>query len=256
MLIDSHTHLYLDNFKDDRSSVIERALQEGVRYMLLPNIDADSVDDLEHLHQQYPNNCLPMMGLHPTSVDADYESFLGKIDEKLASSQYIAVGEIGIDLYWDKSHQEEQLDAFRRQLKMAKKYKLPVSIHTRDAFEMVYQTVKEELTDDLHGVFHCFGGSLKEAGRIADLGFKMGIGGVVTFKKAGLAEIVKDIPLQHLVLETDAPFLTPAPHRGKRNESSYVKHIALKIAEAKGCSFEEVSEISTQNAVAVFNLNN
>ncbi len=254
MYIDTHTHLYLDAFKEDRQQIVETAIAKGVSHMLLPNIDKDSIGDMHALHSDFPDSCLPMMGLHPTSVSDNYEEELARVAELLDEFNYIAVGEIGIDLYWDQAYREHQLDAFRRQLRLAKKHRLPVSIHTREAFDLVYGLVKEELNDDLKGIFHCFTGSAEEAKKIADLGFLMGIGGVVTFKKAGLAEVVKDIPSRFLVLETDAPFLTPAPFRGKRNESSYLTYIAQKIADMKACPLGKLDDIWALNAADVFNI--
>lgn len=254
LLVDTHTHLYLEQFDEDRTRVIESALEQGVKYMLLPNIDDESFGPMKALQKQFPENCLPMMGLHPTSVKENYEEELLKVENELTANKYQAVGEIGIDLYWDKTFRLEQEDALRRQFRLAKKHKLPVSIHSRDSFEEIFRIVKEELTDDLKGVFHCFTGLAEEAQLIIDAGFKMGIGGIVTFKNAGLAEVVRDIPLQHLVLETDAPFLTPAPYRGKRNQSAYLVFIAEKIAEIKEISVEEVADSTTSNAFELFNL--
>ena len=254
MLIDSHTHLYLDAFNDDRAQVVQQAIDSGVGYMLLPGIDSHSLDAMKQLHKQFPAHCLPMMGLHPTSVKDQYEAELNLVEKELDQGGYIAVGEIGIDLYWDKTHREQQADAFRRQLQLAKKHKLPVSIHTRDAFETVYSIVKEEVNDDLKGVFHCFTGNETEAGQIADLGFLMGIGGVVTFRNSGLAGVVKQIPMEFLILETDAPFLTPVPYRGKRNQSSYLTYIAAKLAEIKGCRTEDIAVSTSGNAATLFNL--
>ncbi|HEY9113584.1 MAG TPA: TatD family hydrolase [Bacteroidales bacterium] len=256
MFVDTHTHLYLENFDEDRKQVVEKAIELGVKYMLLPNIDSDSFDDMESLHHLFPKNCLAMMGLHPTSVKENYETELHKVEQEISTGKYIAVGEIGIDLYWDKSFEEQQKDAFRRQLKLAKKYKLPVSIHTRDAFEQIYTIVKEELTDGLKGVFHCFTGTAEEAKQIMETGFKMGIGGVLTFKNSKLQEVIKSVPMEYLVLETDAPFLTPTPFRGKRNESAYIPLIAQKLAEIKGISLEEVAAKTTENAVDVFQIKN
>ena len=181
---------------------------------------------------------------------------LKKLKQEIKTGKYIAVGEIGIDLYWDKTFEEQQKDAFRRQLKLAKKHKLPVSIHTRDAFEQIYTIVKEELTEDLKGVFHCFTGTAEEAKLIMETGFKMGIGGVLTFKNSKLQEVIKTVPMEYLVLETDAPFLTPTPFRGKRNESAYIPLIAQKLAEIKGISLEEVAEKTTENAFSVFQIKN
>ena len=254
ILIDTHTHLYLDDFAGDRQQVLEAAIKEGVQTMMLPNIDSKTIKDMNMLAKAFPKNCFPMMGLHPTSVKDDYEKELKTVEQELEKGSYAAVGEIGIDLYWDKSFREQQMDAFRRQLKMAKKYKLPVSIHTRESFEEVYPIVKDELTNTLKGIFHCFLGSGAEAKKIMDLGFLMGIGGVVTFKNAAIAEVVKDIPAKFLVFETDAPFLTPAPFRGKRNQSSYIKYTAEKTAVLKRMSLEELAAITTNNATSIFNL--
>jgi len=250
--IDTHTHLYLDEFNNDRNEVVEAAIKEGVQTMLLPNIDSETIEEMNNLSKAFPANCFPMMGLHPTSVKENYE--LEIVKQELENGNYKAVGEIGIDLYWDKTFREQQIDAFRTQLKLAKKYKLPVSIHTRDSFQDAYPIVKEELTDDLKGVFHCFLGTLEEAKKIMDIGFLMGIGGVVTFKKALIAEVVKDIPAESLVFETDAPFLTPVPYRGKRNQSAYIKYIAEKTALIKGIPIEDIAAITTDNAVNLFNL--
>jgi TatD DNase family protein len=253
-LIDTHTHLYLEDYNDDRDEVIKNALNKRVELMLLPNIDSGSMDEMKKLTDRYPGHCLPMMGLHPTSVKEDYEKELKIVEEELDRSKYYGVGEIGIDLYWDKTFKEQQEDAFRRQLQLAKKYQLPVSIHTRDSFDTAYSIVKEELTDDLKGVFHCFTGTEKEARKIMDIGFFMGIGGIITFKNSGLGEVVKNIPLEHLVLETDAPFLTPVPYRGKRNQSAYLAYIAGKIAEVKNIMMEEVADATTSNALELFKL--
>ena len=253
-LVDTHTHLYLEEFKDDRMEVVEAAINANVKTMLLPNIDSGTVDDMNSLASAFPENCFPMMGLHPTSVKDDYEKDLAMVEHLLYNRGYIAVGEIGIDLYWDKTYREQQIDAFRIQLKLAKKHKLPVSIHTRNSFEEIYPIVKEELNDDLKGVFHCFLGSEEEAKKIMDLGFLMGIGGVITFKKATIGDVVKKIPSNFLVFETDAPFLTPVPFRGKRNQSAYIKYIAEKTANIKGVAFEELAAITTDNATKLFNL--
>lgn len=253
-LIDTHTHLYLENFDADRNDVVENAIDNGVNTMLLPAIDSSTFEPMMELNKTFPNNCLAMIGLHPTSVKNDYENELKLVEDELTKGGYVGVGEIGIDLYWDKAHFEQQKDAFRRQLNFAKKYKLPVAIHTRDSFDEIYPIVKEELTIDLKGVFHCFTGSLKEAKKIIDLGFMMGIGGIITFKNSELAEVVKGIPVESLLLETDAPFLTPTPYRGKRNQSAYLTYIAIKLAEVKNTGLEQVAEITTKNAIELFNL--
>jgi len=254
ILVDTHTHLYLEQFDDDRSAIVDAAIDEGVKWMLLPAIDSTTLAAMKKLNQTFPKNCSPMMGLHPTSVKDNYEEELKLVEHELASGNYIAIGEIGIDLYWEKEHEEEQKDAFRRQLRWAKKYNLPVSIHTRDSFDMTYQIVKEESNGDLRGIFHCFTGTETEAKKIMDVGFKMGIGGIVTFKNSGLADVVKDIPEEFLVLETDAPFLTPAPFRGKRNQSAYLKYIAEKLAEIKSRSIDEMATITSRNAMDIFSI--
>lgn len=253
--VDTHTHLYLEQFDEDRKQVVNRAVEQGIKYMLFPNIDSTSFDDMKDLCKQFPINCFPMMGLHPTSVGKDYEKELELVEKELAHNNYCAVGEIGIDLYWDKTYKEQQEDAFRRQLRLAKKFSLPVSIHTREAFDEIFQIVKAEKTEELIGVFHCFTGNKKQAKQVVDLGFFLGIGGVLTFKNSKLNEILQTIPAGSLVLETDSPFLAPAPHRGKRNESAYIRLIAQKLAETKKKSLEEVAEITSSNAAHIFNLN-
>lgn len=253
-LIDTHTHLYLDNFKLDRNEVIQNAINNGVEKMLLPAIDSSTFDSMIDLSNNYTVNCLPMMGLHPTSVGDEYENELKQVENELINGGYIAVGEIGIDLYWDSAFFDQQKDAFRTQLKLAKKHNLPVAIHTRDSFNEIYPIVKEESNDDLKGVFHCFTGTPLEAKKIIDIGFLMGIGGIITFKNSGLDEIVKNIPEKYLVLETDAPFLTPTPFRGKRNQSAYLTYIARKLAEVKNKSVEEIASLTTKNAVELFKL--
>ncbi len=254
LLTDTHTHLYVEEFDADRDEVVNNALNAGVGRMLLPNIDSASLKALREISAAFPGNCFPMMGLHPTSVKSDYEKELAVVERELAAYHYCGVGEIGIDLYWDETFREQQTDAFRRQLQWAKKYQLGVSIHTRNAFELTLQIVKEELADDLKGVFHCFTGSMADAKKVMDVGFKMGIGGIVTFKNSGLAEIVKKLPLASLVLETDAPYLTPAPFRGKRNESAYIRYISEKVAAIKEKRMEEVAELTNQNAEEIFSI--
>lgn len=253
-LIDTHTHLYLNNFDADRNEVIQNAIDNGVETMLLPAIDSTTFNSMMELSKVFTDNCIPMIGLHPTSVKDNYEQEIELVENELTSGGYIAVGEIGIDLYWDKSHFDQQKDAFRKQLRLAKKHKLPVAIHTRDSFNEIYPIIKEESTDDLKGVFHCFTGSDSEAKKIIDIGFMMGIGGIITFKNSGLAEVVKTIPVKHLLLETDAPFLTPVPYRGKRNQSAYLTFIASKFAEVKNTGIEQIADITTRNAVELFNL--
>ena len=252
ILTDTHTHLYLDDFDNDRDEVIEKALQKNVHRILLPNIDRSTTARLNNLVSAFPDFCFPMMGLHPTSVNNHFEEELQHVENELRTGKYYGVGEIGIDLYWDKTFAEEQKEAFRRQLQWAKHYKLPVSIHMRHAFSETLQIVKEELTNDLTGVFHCFTGSEKEAQLLLDTGFKLGIGGIVTFKNSKLADVVAKLPTELLVLETDAPYLTPVPYRGKRNQSAYLTYIAQKIADIKQTSVAEIAAITTATAEALF----
>ncbi len=254
IFIDSHTHLYLEEFQNDRQNVVEKAIAEGIEYMILPAIDKSSFDSMKQLCHDFPQNCFPMIGLHPTSVEENYKEELDFVEKELQEKKYVAVGEIGIDLYWDKTYAEQQKFAFRYQLKLAKKHNLPVAIHTRDSFNDVYKIVREEQDGTLKGVFHCFTGNLDEAKKIMDLNFFMGIGGIVTFKNSGQDKVVKDIPLESILLETDSPFLTPAPYRGKRNESAYIKLIATKIAEVKEVSIESVANITSSNSMNLFGL--
>jgi len=252
--IDTHTHLYLDNYDADRDEVVTDAINSGVQTMLLPAIDSTTFKSMGQLSAKYPNNCFPMIGLHPTSVKDDYEKEMAFVESELKEGKYIAVGEIGIDLYWDKTYVDEQRDVFRRQLNFAKNYNLPVVIHTRESFDEIYPILKEESTEELRGVFHCFTGTNAEAEKIINLGFMMGIGGILTFKNSELDKVVQNIPLEHLLLETDSPFLTPMPYRGKRNQSSYLTYIAAKLAEIKRLNIEEVAEITTKNAEKLFKL--
>lgn len=254
IFIDSHTHLYLENFNDDRDKVMENAISKGIKYMLLPAIDKSTFKEMKQLTSEYPENCFPMIGVHPTSIKENYLEELELVEKELEKGGYCAIGEIGIDLYWDKTFAEQQKLAFRHQLQLSKKHNLAVAIHTRDSFDDVYKIVKEEQDGRLKGVFHCFVGNLEEAQKIIDLNFLMGIGGVVTFKNSGLDKTVKDIPLDNILLETDSPFLTPTPFRGRRNESAYIKLIAEKIAEIKDIEIEKVAEITTYNCVDLFNL--
>ena len=253
--IDTHTHLFVDQFNEDRHSVIQKAIDDGVSKMLLPNIDLESIDAMHDLVFEFPKNCFQMMGLHPCSVKDNWESELQVIKENLDKNQYCAVGEIGVDMYWDKSTKENQMKAFAQQIEWAKEKDLPVVIHVREAFEEAFEVVDALNDEKLSGVFHCFTGTAQQAQHIIDYGrFMLGIGGVVTFKNAGVDQIVKDIPLQHLVLETDSPYLAPVPFRGKRNESSYVTYVASKLAEVKGISIDEVAEVTTLNAKQMFKL--
>jgi TatD DNase family protein len=253
--IDTHCHLYLPEFTDDLQAAIQRTIDVGVNKILLPNIDSTSWQPMLDLNQQYPDVCFPMAGLHPTSVlpkTIDHE--LTEVSNQLATGKYIAVGEIGIDLYWDKTYQGLQEEVFRTQLQWAKTYKLPVAIHVRKSFDEVWQILKTEADPDLKGVFHCFPGDEMQAKRVIEAGFMLGIGGVVTFKNSHLQKVVATVGPMNIILETDAPFLAPSPNRGKRNEPSYIPIIAEKVAELCGLSIEEVAEVTTKNAMRLFNL--
>lgn len=255
MFVDTHTHLFVDSFDEDRTEVVKRAISGGVEKLLLPNIDADTIIPMQELCAEFPNNCYPMMGLHPGNVREDFEKELDIIQKHLFSGGYIAVGEIGMDLYWDKTFVEEQKEAFSRQVAWAKELNLPIAIHARDAFQEIFDILDELNDDSLKGVFHCFTGSKQDAEKVMSYGgFKMGIGGVVTYKNAGLDKTLADIPIDELILETDSPYLTPVPHRGKRNESSYLLHVAEKLSEIYGLKLSEVESITTKNAIELFNI--
>jgi TatD DNase family protein len=256
IFIDTHTHLFSPSFNEDRTDAVQRAINAGVDKLLLPNIDVESISAMYDLCNQFPNNCFPMMGLHPGSVDEHWERNLEVIKEHLFTRNNLAVGEIGMDLYWDKTFQDAQAQAFRQQISWAKELKLPIIIHAREAFEEIFDIVDELNDDSLRGIFHCFTGTLEQAQKIQEYGgFMLGLGGVLTYKKSGLDEVVKDIPLDMIVLETDSPYLPPTPHRGKRNESAYLIHIAEKLAEIKQMKLTEVADLTTANARQMFNLN-
>jgi TatD DNase family protein len=253
MLIDTHAHLYAKEFDFDRDAMISRAISQGVEKFYLPNVDLESIPRMLELEAKYPERCFAMMGLHPCSVEADYKTVLSEIEKQLYARKFVAVGEIGLDYYWSKEFVAAQKDAFRIQCRWAIDLNIPIIIHARESMDDLIQIVKEEKKDErLRGIFHCFGGTLEQAQQIIDLGFWMGIGGVLTYKKSGLDEIVKDIPLEWLVLETDAPYLTPVPHRGKRNESGYLRFVAERLAEIKGISLEQLGYITTANALKIF----
>ncbi len=254
LLTDTHAHLYSGKFSGDRDEMMKRAFDAGITRIFLPAIDSESHDDLLALADAYPENCFPMMGLHPTSVTPETaERELAEIEARHAQRKFVAVGEIGIDLYWDKTHLTLQQDAFARQIDLAKKLDLPVIIHSRSAFNECYEIVKEKQDGTLRGIFHCFSDGVPEAEKVAALGgFYMGIGGVVTFKNSGLDKVVEHFGLEQFVLETDAPYLAPVPYRGKRNESSYIVHVAGKIAEIKNLPVEEVARVTTENSRQLF----
>lgn len=252
VLTDTHTHLYAEEFNNDRASLMQKALANGVRKFYLPNIDSASIAPMLELEAQYPQHCYAMMGLHPCHVNASVESELALVREWLDKRPFVGIGEIGMDLYWDKTFVEEQKMAFRRQLDWALEFDYGISIHCREAFDPIYEILSSYKTLP-RAIFHCFSGNLEQARKILALGkFKLGIGGVVTFKNAGLDKVVSELPLEDLVLETDAPYLAPVPFRGKRNEPVYLLEIAKKVALLKNCTLEELAEISSQNAEYIF----
>jgi TatD DNase family protein len=252
MFVDTHTHLYLEDFKDDRDAMIARAIKAGVDKFFLPNIDSASVDVLHALCDAYPHNCFPMMGLHPCSVKENYHGELDRVSALLKTRKYYAVGEIGIDLYWDKTFFTQQVEAFEKQVQWALELNLPIVIHSRDSFDQIYEVLCKFETLP-KGIFHCFTGTREQAEKAIALGrFKLGIGGVVTFKNSGLDKTLEHVALEHMVLETDAPYLSPVPYRGQRNESAYVSIIARRLAELKNCNVGQVAEITTRNAFEIF----
>lgn len=254
MLIDTHSHIYSTDFIHDRDEIIQRAYSSDVRKIILPNIDSSSVKNMLDMVDSYPHICIPLMGLHPTSVNNDYQEELQVVEYWLKKRKFFGIGEIGIDLYWETSFLEEQIHAFQIQLALAKQYDLPVVIHVRDSFEQVYNVLVQLKDKNLNGVFHSFTGTFEQAQMVIDLGFKIGVGGIVTFKKSGLDEVISKIDPTHLLLETDSPYLTPVPFRGKRNESSYLVYIAQKIAELHQMTVGEVAKITTENARKLFRI--
>ena len=255
MYVDTHCHLYDEAFDADRDEAVHRALDAGVTTMLLPDIDSTSTPSLDALWQQYPTVFHAMVGLHPTSVKEDYEQELAKIHDRLLHIQsFIAVGEIGMDLYWDRTYEMQQREALKTQMLWAEEAQLPVCLHIRKAHNEVFGLLRDLGRGSYSGVMHCFGGSVQEALHAVEMGFHLGIGGVVTFKNATMAEVVKAVPLERLLLETDAPYLSPVPHRGQRNESSYIPLIAQRIAELRGISVDEVADVTTASAKALFRI--
>ncbi len=254
MFIDTHSHIYSEDFIHDRDDALKRASESGIKKIVLPNIDSGSIKHMLDLADAYPHYCYPLIGLHPTSVEEDYKEELAAIDYWLQRRKFYGIGEIGIDLYWESKYEQEQKDAFRYQIRLAKQLNLPVVVHVRNSFDETYQIVKEEQDGSLKGVFHCFTGTEEEAKKITELGFLLGIGGVVTFKNSDLDEVISNIDPQYLVLETDAPYLAPMPKRGKRNESSYLIHIAQKVAEVYRMPLTRIAEITTSNARNLFGI--
>ena len=253
-LIDTHAHIYSSKFDSDRDQVIEEIRAAGISKVFMPNVDVHTIDAMLDCESRYGDLCVPMMGLHPCYVKEDYKEQLAGIEKELCEGKYAAVGEVGIDLHWDKTHFIQQQDAFRTQIRWAIKLKLPIIIHARESLQEIFQILDEEYRDGLKGIFHCFGGTIEDAQKIISYGFKLGIGGTVTYKNSKLPEVLKNIHLQHIVLETDAPYLPPVPHRGQRNESSYVKLVALKLCDIYGLSLEEVANTTTANANKLFNI--
>ncbi len=254
MLIDSHSHIYLEDFNDDLGEVIQRSKDAGVEKIILPNIDTGTIERLLAVSKRYHEICYPLIGLHPTSVDAGYKNKLGEMEAWLEKEKFYGIGEVGIDLYWDKTWQKGQEDAFIYQLRVAKNKNLPVVIHVRNSFAEVYNILEKEQDGGLKGIFHCFTGNVSEAKKITGLGFKLGVGGVVTFKNSNLREVLQQIDVCHLVLETDSPYLAPVPFRGKRNESAYLKLVADKVAEIYTLPPDEVARVTSGNVKSLFGL--
>lgn len=254
ILTDTHCHLYSEEFAVDIEEVIKNAAIEGVQQFYLPGIDSTAIESMLALEKKFPGKCIAMIGLHPCYVKDNYDEELEIVRGWLTKREFAAIGEIGLDFYWDKTFLIQQYQAFRTQIEWAIEYKRPIVIHTRNAMQETINLVKEYKSKGLSGIFHCFSGSYESAKEIINAGFYLGIGGVVTYKNAGLAEVLTKIDLEHLVLETDAPYLTPVPFRGKRNESSYLKYIAAKIAAIKQVPLEEVASITTANAEKIFAL--
>jgi TatD DNase family protein len=251
-MIDTHCHLYGEAFARDRAETIQRAEKEGVEKFYLPAIDSGSRPALLELEARYPGVCIGMTGLHPCSVKGNYLEELRVVEGDLARRSWVAVGEIGLDFYWDRTFETQQYEAFRQQIRWALQYDIPIVIHSRDSMAESVEVVREESKGKLRGIFHCFSGDGEAARAVMGQGFYLGIGGVLTYKNSGLPDAIREIPLEFLVLETDAPYLSPVPFRGKRNESSYLKYIVAKLAEVKGVSVEEVARITTENAQKIF----
>ncbi len=252
ILTDTHTHLYSKEFDTDREETIQKAIDHNIKRFFIPAIDSAHTSSMYALEKSFPGNIFLMMGLHPTSVRENFEEELQHIDEQFAARNFFAVGETGIDLYWDKSFLKQQQEAFRFQIQLAKKKKLPIVIHCRDAFDEIFEVLESEKDENLFGIFHCFTGNYEQALTALSYNMKLGIGGVVTFKNGGIDKFLNKIPIENIVLETDSPYLAPAPYRGKRNESSYLEIIAQKIADIYGLSLQNIAEITTQTSRKLF----
>ena len=252
ILTDTHTHLYASQFDEDRVETIEKAIEIGVSRFFIPAIDSETTDSMFSLEKQFPNNIFLMMGLHPTSVKENYKEELMHVKKHLDKRNFYAIGEIGMDLFWDKTFVKEQQEAFKMQISWAKEKNLPIVIHCRDAFDEVFEVLEEENDDKLFGIFHCFTGNLEQAKKAISYNMKLGIGGVVTFKNGKIDKFLNQIPLKHIVLETDSPYLAPTPYRGKRNESAYLVNVAKKLADIYEVSVEEIAKSTTDNSIEVF----
>lgn len=254
ILTDTHTHFYYNVHTDKLQEQMQRCLDNNIQRLFLPNVDGESISAVMETVSTYPEYCFPMLGLHPCSVKENYKEELDAIEKAITNHKIYAIGEIGIDLYWDKSTLAWQQDAFRTQVGWAKRLGLPIDIHCREAFDEIFDLLEELKDEKLFGIFHCFTGNLQQAQQAINLGFKLGIGGVVTFKKSGLDAVVKEIPLEHIVLETDAPYLAPSPFRGKENESSYLHYIAQKVADLHEVTIDKVAKITTENSKNIFGI--
>lgn len=254
ILTDTHTHLYSSQFQDDRFEMIQRAIDTGVSRFFIPSIDSTYTQKMYDLESQFPDNVFLMMGLHPCYVKENYLEELAHVETELAKRKFYAIGEIGVDLFWDKTTLSIQQHAFKHQIQLAKKYKLGINIHCRDAFDETFEVLESEKSDDLFGIFHCFTGDFAQAEKAISLGLKLGIGGVATFKNGKIDQFLDKIDLKHIVLETDSPYLAPVPHRGKRNESSYTLLVAQKVAEIYNLPVEEIARITTENSKAIFGI--
>lgn len=252
-LIDTHTHLFSDKFSEDRHEVIQRAIDAGVERMYLPNICSETTSAMNQTVALFPEHCFAMIGLHPCHVDESYETEIQHIKDELDTGKYVAIGETGLDYHWDLTFKQQQQDALKQQITIAKEHKLPIVLHTRESFDDTYELIKEQNNDSLTGVFHCFSGSIEDAQKVQALGgFYIGIGGVATFKKTNHTTVLPHVPIEMIVLETDSPYLAPVPYRGKRNESAYLPEVAKRIADIKNISAEELAAVTTNNALSLY----
>ena len=254
IITDTHTHLYSEAFEEDRANMIQRALEANVSRFFIPAIDSTYTASMLQLEKDFPEHIFLMMGLHPTHVKDNYKEELAHVEDMLSQRKFYAVGEIGIDLYWDKTTLDIQIEAFKHQINLAKKHKLPIVIHCREAFDEIFEVLEQEKSDDLFGIFHCFTGTLEQAHQAISYNMKLGIGGVVTFKNGKIDQFINKIDLKHIVLETDSPYLAPKPYRGKRNESLYINKVLEKLSELYNTSEEEIAKITTENSKQVFGI--